>query len=402
MLRGIAIVMVLLDHFVLFNGAIRHIPLSLSALTSTFHNLHLSGSEAVRHVSNPMFSGVNLFFVISGFVVVRSLKKNYKSVENFFLARVFRLYPALIFALFFASIATALVTNFPPKESSIPATYDATSEQIFNQAIAALNGTMINYQGYISYAYRILWSLSVEFQFYFVVTILLLVAQIANISKAMQFKLLLIGSILILLFAMMGRAFFAFGLGELSYISRNCFDFIAAGAVLAYLSESTIKKLSGISRYFPGLLLAAPLILLALTRENAFGKPTDLEYREGFCFFLMLLCFTGLVACASVESFKWSNTRLFRLLTAIGERSYTIYLIHSSCMLLAWLILALISKHLVSNVIVFGALEVAVSVAILAPLTEAIYQYVEKPFISIGKVFANSIDEKLARKNVAT
>jgi peptidoglycan/LPS O-acetylase OafA/YrhL len=125
------------------------------------------------HLTNPFYAGVELFFVISGYVVTRSLRRGHYQALEFLIRRVFRLYPPiLVFILTTAIMNTAIRVIGYPKYAlqalSVP------FKDFAYQGWAILGGYLINLKVPASYMNSAMWSLSVEFQFYaFLATIAL-------------------------------------------------------------------------------------------------------------------------------------------------------------------------------------------------------------------------------------
>lgn len=158
LLRFIALMMVVLFHFT----ARKY---SLNPLNETHHFYWLTEVSRLGHL------GVNLFFIISGFVIIASAAN--KQALDFLTARIVRLYPAfwagvLLSAIFLLGFGYPIDARAPD--------HIITIKQIL------YNLTMFSgYMGddYIDIVY---WSLQVEIKFYFLVLILIMLRQINNIE----------------------------------------------------------------------------------------------------------------------------------------------------------------------------------------------------------------------------
>lgn len=148
-LRGIAASMVCLFHF--FCGNISYI----------------SNGNIFKQIAKSGWLGVEIFFVISGFVIPLSMFKNeYKLYKfaNFLLSRLLRLEPPYLL-----SIMTVLVLNYLSTLSNM---YQGASF-ILNPIQLSLHlGYLIAFfQGY-DWLIPVYWSLAIEFQYYLVISLL--------------------------------------------------------------------------------------------------------------------------------------------------------------------------------------------------------------------------------------
>lgn len=115
------------------------------------------------------FIGVDVFFVISGFLItshlIKSPPKNWRDVRDFWARRIRRLLPASLLVLFAVGVATYLVA---PQSIWVD-----TGRQIFSAAVYVVNwdfaSSSIDYLAADNAPSPIqhFWSLSVEEQFYF-------------------------------------------------------------------------------------------------------------------------------------------------------------------------------------------------------------------------------------------
>jgi peptidoglycan/LPS O-acetylase OafA/YrhL len=122
--------------------------------------------DGVGSVSKFGYLGVELFFLISGFVILWSADG--RSAAEFVISRIARLYPtywvAVLITLTVLSIAGTAGTLTMPL------------------TIAANLGMMAGYVGR-PYVDGVYWTLQAELKFYFIVTVLLLLRQMKNIER---------------------------------------------------------------------------------------------------------------------------------------------------------------------------------------------------------------------------
>jgi peptidoglycan/LPS O-acetylase OafA/YrhL len=223
-LRGLAILLVLFAHL---------------SLPTTL--LQMSGFPIV----NPGYSGVWLFFVISGYVVVRSFQRSGWDCTRFAIRRVHRLYPSLIAFLGVSGLVVGLASLYPV--GSLPRTLLAGAEWDFwVQGATVLAGIFINaIQGHTPlYVNGAIWSLSIEFQFYLSLWVLVFLAvwrglgdaKIAdNVRWLAMIVLGLVAGIRVaMLIGYSPKALFGpFIGGWLFSIVIWRFDFMACGVILA-------------------------------------------------------------------------------------------------------------------------------------------------------------------------
>ena len=129
----------------------------------------------------PMWLAVELFFVISGFVVTRSFLSKRMSFRAFYLRRIFRLWPPIL--MYFCLIALV----------NIPLTPDRTDWRLLGHLAPSILFGYFTFleDHHVMYA-GAMWSLSVEEQFYlFAPALLFLCARLFHRSgRASQFLFL--------------------------------------------------------------------------------------------------------------------------------------------------------------------------------------------------------------------
>lgn len=174
----------------------------MSATKADFtYKPHLDGIRAIAIMSVILFHlfpkifyggylGVDLFFVISGFVITQSLLKQYFqtnsiTILNFYNNRFKRLYPALFTMLLITLTGYKLLDDSPDKMFNL----------VLNSAFFTLlgvsnfyiisNGNIYPYGEYIN-PFIHTWSLGTEIQFYFIFPVLCLI--VFNLSEKYKYN----------------------------------------------------------------------------------------------------------------------------------------------------------------------------------------------------------------------
>jgi peptidoglycan/LPS O-acetylase OafA/YrhL len=198
-------------------------------------------------------SAVNLFFVLSGFLIARILmteKQNATKglLKSFYSRRFLRIFP-----LYYLAIALCLIFKIPAARENLYSLLFYVSNFKF-----AFNGTN---PGYVSQ----LWSLAVEEQFYIIFPILILLVP-AKYHKKLFFALIGI--------SLLSRVVCIIVLKEYTarvamyLLTPCCFDCFGIGALLAYYGMYEQEKLTSLlskkNLAWSFLLLAAILQWLSI------------------------------------------------------------------------------------------------------------------------------------------
>lgn len=259
----------------------------------------LAGHAAVLiDVTKVGWLGVDLFFVLSGFLITSILIRTPKGegyLKNFYLSRVFRIFPlyAVMLVMVFALIPHS------GKFVGLSAAFLANVTPLFGVPVA----------------YGVFWSLAVEEHFYLIWP--WLVRWVSTPTLAV-----LAGSICVLepLIRLFGHVH-----GQGVYAaSWYRFDGLAWGALLACVVSwrpRIVRRFGATSLILGAVLLVSLLPFGVMTRRTDVGAALQFTVSQ--------LLFVGIVA-ESVEAAGslWTAPLRNRWLRWVGSISYALYLIH--------------------------------------------------------------------------
>jgi len=328
---------------------------ALAILAVVWHHSMNEGEGRFRLLSRG-FLGVDLFFVISGFLIATLLLRERRRsgtihLRNFYLRRVLRIFPA-----YYLMLAVVAAIAFLKPGSGTPAIKHELPYALFYLANLFPMKTLLS----------ITWSLSVEEQFYFVVPTL------EKISRTYLPLGLFVAYVLCSL-----PPFGAFPHLPLpDFFRQTTFGPILLGVLLAHALDTpriyqTFRALLG-HRLAPGVALLAALAVSTLTPPDVTGWPR-----------LAIHLMFGLLVAACVVREDHVLRAPFSLwpIQRIGIVSYGIYLYHMLVRHFASQGMA----RLGSNSEIVRFLLVGLGTWILA---EASYRLFEARFLKLKERFA--------------
>jgi peptidoglycan/LPS O-acetylase OafA/YrhL len=267
--------------------------------------------------------GVDLFFVLSGFLVSGLLFIEYRKygslrIGRFLIRRGFKIYPA-----FYALLLTTLLVRI-------------CSSTLTENMARRILAEALYLQNYLPGAWNHTWSLAVEEHFYLLLPLALCVMVRRNASFEDPFKALMFGTwaigILTLLLRVRAVVTHAYVNGAMLYPTHLRIDSLAWGVLLSYLYHvrraqfvSFVGRRKRSIAVASGVLLTPPL--LWTLDQSGFLSTVGLTF--------LAWGFAGILALTLTLPFELPlrlhfllRASLGRFLEGVGVYSYSIYLWH--------------------------------------------------------------------------
>lgn len=294
-IRAIAVLMVLGRH-------LPRCPETASAsLRAAVESLRFSG-----------WAGVDLFFVLSGFLIGGLLFAEYREhgraeIVRFWIRRAIRIHPPFYCFVLVSLLCAPMFGRHTPWQANL-------AELLF-------------LQNYLPGIWRHTWSLAVEEHFYLLLPLGL--AMLAYVeggvlsTKSLRRVVLAFVAVAMASTAFREQAWLTFPACARTHLRM---DGLLFGVLLAYFNQYYPAQTERIVRRNAGVILLASLVLVAMT----VSRPLESRWMRLFGFSYLYLGFGGIIitACYSTRFAAWSCRRAARPLVVIGVGSYSIYLWH--------------------------------------------------------------------------
>jgi len=303
-LRGIAILLVVVSHFV--------------------SNLHLSvvgWARPMLAVAHAGWTGVDLFFVLSGFLITGILvdaRGSSSYFKAFYARRVLRIVPAYYGFLFAIFVVLPLLHIGAGSNYMLARQHQSWYWLYLTNIMMALG----ELPGRGPYPNTLFWSLAVEEQFY-----LAWPAVVAMCSTTALRRVCVGGVLLCIVLRIIGGLADVSGL-TLSVLPITRGDTLFVGGLLAIE-----YRRGGLDRYIPAAKIGAPLAALVLAGLTIWYGQLDYMDRGTAMFgsiAIMVLGASALVIGTSLTGSRFSRALRSGFFRFFGRYSYAIYIVHTA------------------------------------------------------------------------
>lgn len=324
--------------------------------------------------------GVDLFFVLSGFLVSGLLFKEYTKYNNikpalFLIRRGFKIYP-----LFYIALAVFTATAIYNGHFSL---LHFLSEVFFFQ----------NYFVGFGWAlYGVSWSIAIEEHFYFGLVLALFIVfnklkldiKPPSTGKPSKFELSLLSIMLLcLIIRLVSLKYFTFHNTDFT-MTHHRIDSLLAGVLVSYLYQF---RLDYLKHYFNKIKPFVIPIVLLLVSFTPFIKPTESYFVKTIGFsmlytaFALLLVYFLLTPDINQRLNKTLSKYVVNVVSYIGIYSYSIYICH---MFVVKNMAPISTNNKYVDFIIFFGISVLIG--------KLVYDYLEAFFLKIrDKYFPNRI-----------
>lgn len=270
------------------------------------------------------FLGVDLFFVVSGYVITRSmlLDPSLPSTRaqfflRFWVRRAFRLWP-MLFATVIAITGISILTDLIPQSSLLTGT-----ASLFGASNIWLLERQMEYFSLDASRdwFMHTWSLAVEEQIYLLLSLTFAILGGSRIQESHQRRSALLKLLVVMTLV---SAFLAISANEILrfYSMQTRFYQVGVGTVIALLptSQTLIKRNYLWSRRALVFIGLGGIMILFLVQQ-----------RPGVYGSLIVSALSGMVIWGTNHHQRTCGFISSQLLNRIGDRSYALYLVHWPC-----------------------------------------------------------------------
>lgn len=319
--------------------------------------------------------GVNLFFVLSGFLITYLLlnekqQQQRVNVPHFYMRRILRIWPLYFLVVLIGFVLFPLAKSFfgeVSTETHSPAWY----------MIFASNFEAIRKGSADSSLLNVLWSVGVEEQFYLIWPVIMAFTPIRHLPKVLA--LLLVGTLVF-------RSLHATDWILLYHHTFAVFGDMVIGGMVAWLAmyrPSFIQRLANMPRAAIVSIYAVGLLIIIFNYKIFTLSPVLLVLER----YIYALFFAFIIAeqnYANHSPFKMSSSKW---LSKWGNYTYGLYCLHSLALLITHHFLSEKILKLHNPWLTMG-IDATLGLGLSLAMAWVSYHYFESPFLKLKNKFA--------------
>jgi peptidoglycan/LPS O-acetylase OafA/YrhL len=356
-LRGIAAFLVIVSH-------------SLRATEVKYFSHDMESTLFLFKVFDLGSFGVITFFVLSGCTLYLSNREiAIKNTSAFYLKRVFRIFPAYLFSLFIYILFGYFFSIFYPVEVNVWIEKQYLHDYSFNDILVymGLLSNIIGPGGLFNNAY---WSLPVEFQYYLVFPLIVILIKYFGFIGPITAAILIYFLPRLNIFEIQGNTVFTLA-----------FTFFG-GVLLGYMHEKYVFKIGPLVGLMLAILLSTATILLTNGLIALPDYPVISNLWNWYGLFSILLVFLTLNIDVKIP------LKASQFLKYYGTISFSTYLYHN--LFVAASVLFFLNIYPIQGE--FRFIFTLIVTLILSYFAASYsFKYIEKPFIDVSRKMAKKL-----------
>lgn len=366
-LRFIAFMMVFVCHGVGYNQSYQIFAQSSRFAYFRDHFLDIAGM------------GVELFFVLSGFLITYLLLKEQHEtgrvkIRWFYVRRILRIWP-----IYFLTVLLGFLVI--PHLKGVPLALTFTFENFKFYLLFLVNFALI--KGLLATpVLTVLWSVSIEEQFYLVWPWLVKYVH----SRALP--VVLLG---IILFSLGFKYVHAENYAIFHYHTLSAMSYLATGSLAAYLAHNSALFVGLLRNLSKAWIVGLYALGLGLYLVHSYGSALGAFQRlfQTLISLALGLFYAFVILEQNYSSQSWYKMGRFELATRLGKYTYALYSLHLYPIFLTVYAFQLMHWHHDASVngVVF-ILEFCVALLAALYVCRLSYRYFEKYFLDLKKHFA--------------
>lgn len=336
----------------------------LSIFLVVLHHQFLDQNSFLSWIKTYGWVGVDIFFVMSGFLITSILLKEIDlkqtiNLKNFWLKRIYRLWPTWLIILLISTVLVYILgRNNPEIANSLSMKWWHYYLHFGNYSHANLDKLHTLFSHF--------WSLAVEEHFYLIWPVLLIIIHRLKKISVMIWILLLALPYLFRIYHYPNIQSYAF----IKLATHTRFDELTIGCLLAHGFNKIKDNLSWIQE-LALTVLTMGFFYLGLHVLN--HEKINYIYSE-LCYLFIGFASVGLIILA-LKGNHWGVRRIFQIdiISKLGILSYGVYLVHFITNFIFYAICSRLKLNLDQNIIAICTFTIPFFPAYL------LYQYVDQP-----------------------